>query len=109
MRHVHCTAQTYILSLIKGWSNQISRPTRLNTRRLTKQHLSPEVEQADERVQQDVDEVVAERPQLVQQVVPAERQHAQRTVRLVRVLLKSRKQGLRLEGAFPKRRRQDAA
>ena len=40
----------------------------------------PEVEEADEAVQRHVDEVVAQGPQLVEEVVPAEGEHAQRAV-----------------------------
>ena len=48
----------------------------------------PEVEEAHKTVKSDVDEMVAHGPQLVEVVVPAEGEHAERTVRLVRLILK---------------------
>lgn len=51
--------------------------------------LSPEEHEADETVEQHVDEVVAERLQLMQRIIQPERQHAQRPVWFMALLLQS--------------------
>lgn len=57
-----------------------------NEARVSRQD-SPQVEQADEGVKDDVGRVVAPRLELVQHVVGAEGEHRERPVRLVALLL----------------------